>query len=72
MTLASHLNQEQLALRWNLSESTIANWRSKGIGPAFLKLHNRVVYREEDIVAYEAQSLRKSTGEKFQDQEVRA
>lgn len=70
MTLASHLNQEQLAQRWNLSESTIANWRTKGIGPTFLKLHNRVVYREEDIIAYEQQSLRKSTSQKVK--EVRA
>ena len=67
-----HLTQVDLAKRWKLATRTLERWRAQGIGPIFLKLHNRVVYREEDIIAYEAQSLRKSTGEKVQSQEVHA
>jgi hypothetical protein len=56
-----HLNQRQLADRWDLSEATLERWRSEGIGPVFLKLQGQVRYRIEDIEAYEIDSLRKST-----------
>ncbi|HCB1867312.1 TPA: helix-turn-helix domain-containing protein [Citrobacter freundii] len=59
-----HLNQGQLAERWGLSEATLERWRSEGIGPVFLKLQGRVLYRAEDIEAFEAESLRKSTSER--------
>lgn len=58
-----HLNQRQLADRWNLSENTLERWRSEGIGPIYLKLQGRVLYRLVDIDAYEARHLRRSTGE---------
>jgi hypothetical protein len=56
-----HLNQRQLAERWDLSEATLERWRSEGIGPVFLKLQGQVRYRIEDIHAFEAESLRAST-----------
>ena len=59
-----HLNQRQLAERWDLSEATIERWRSEGIGPVFLKLQGQVRYRIEDIEAFEVDSLRKSTSER--------
>jgi len=59
-----HLNQRQLAERWGVSEATLERWRSEGIGPIFLKLHGRVLYRVEDIESYEAECLRKSTSER--------
>lgn len=46
-----HLNQKQLATRW----------RSEGIGPKFLKLCGRVLYRQVDIDAYEESWLTTST-----------
>ncbi|HMU65563.1 MAG TPA: helix-turn-helix domain-containing protein [Cellvibrionaceae bacterium] len=58
-----HLNQAQLAERWGVSESTLERWRTDGIGPVFLKIQGRVLYRLEDIQAYEADCLRKSTSE---------
>ena len=58
-----HLNQHQLADRWDISEATLERWRSGGIGPIFLKLQGRVLYRLEDIEAFELESLRKSTSE---------
>ena len=52
---ASHdlLTDTQLAARWQLSRGTLANQRSQGRGPAYLKLAGRVRYRRSDIEAYE-------------------
>ena len=47
-----HLNQKQLATRWCISEATLERWRSEGIGPKFLKLSGRELYRQVDIEAY--------------------
>ncbi len=58
-----HLNQRQLADRWDVSEASLERWRSEGIGPIFLKLKGRVLYRLEDIEAFELRSLRRSTSE---------
>ena len=59
-----HLNQRQLADRWGISEASLERWRSEGIGPVFLKLQGRVLYRLEDVEAFESESLRKSTSER--------
>lgn len=59
-----HLNQRQLADRWDVSEATLERWRSEGIGPVFLKLQGRVLYRLEDVEGFESDSLRKSTSER--------
>ena len=59
-----HLNQRQLADRWDVSEATLERWRTEGIGPVFLKLQGRVLYRVEDVEPFEADSLRKSTSER--------
>ncbi len=59
-----HLNQRQLADRWDISEATLERWRSDGIGPVFLKLQGRVLYRAGDVETFEAESLRKSTSER--------
>ena len=59
-----HLNQRQLAVRWDISEATLERWRSDGIGPVFLKLQGRVLYRAGDVEAFETESLRKSTSER--------
>ncbi len=56
-----HLNQKQLAARWSISETTLERWRSEGIGPQFLKLCGRVLYRQADIEAYEESCLATST-----------
>jgi hypothetical protein len=56
-----HLNQKQLAARWHLSEATLERWRTEGIGPKFLKLLGRVIYRVVDIEAFEESCLSTST-----------
>ena len=49
-----HLNQIDLARRWSLSHRTLERWRWQGIGPRYLKIGGRVVYRLVDIEDYEA------------------
>ena len=56
-----HLNQVELSRRWSLSPRTLERWRWLGEGPHFLKIGGRVVYRLEDVEAYEAENLRAST-----------
>lgn len=56
-----HLNQTELAERWDVAEATLERWRSDGIGPVFMKILGRVLYRLEDIENFESSSLRKST-----------
>jgi hypothetical protein len=52
-----HLNQVELSRRWSLSPRTLERWRWLRQGPAFLKVGGRVVYRLEDIEAFEARGL---------------
>jgi hypothetical protein len=49
-----HLNQLQLARRWHVSPRTLERWRWLDRGPAFVRLGGRIVYRLEDVEAYEA------------------
>ena len=55
-----HLNQEQVARRWNLSPRSLERWRWRRIGPKYLRLGGRVCYRLTDIEDYERQQLRGS------------
>lgn len=52
-----HFNQVDLSRRWSLSPRTLERWRWLGQGPRFLKVGGRVLYRLEDIEAYEAEQL---------------
>ncbi|NBV35383.1 MAG: DNA-binding protein [Proteobacteria bacterium] len=56
-----HLSQIELAARWTLSPRTLERWRFTGEGPQFVKLGGRVIYRLEDIEAYEAEQIRQMT-----------
>jgi hypothetical protein len=56
-----NLSQHELARRWRLSARTLERWRWTGEGPRFLKVGGRVAYRVEDVEAWEAQRLRRST-----------
>lgn len=56
-----HLNQIDLARRWSISPRTLERWRWLGQGPQYLKIGGRVVYRLDDVEAYEVQQTRTST-----------
>lgn len=53
----SHLNQVELSRRWKLSPRTLERWRWLKEGPRYLKVGGRVIYRLEDIIAFEEQQL---------------
>ena len=53
-----------LAARLNLDPHTLENWRVLGIGPAFHKLGNRVMYSDDDVAAWLAQQRRTSTSDR--------
>ncbi len=55
------LPQHELAKRWSLSPRTLERWRWARRGPAFIKLGGRVLYRMEDIEAFEAAQARHNT-----------
>lgn len=57
-TVVRHLTQDDLAERWRVSPRTLERWRMEGKGPEWLRLPGRVVYREEDVAAFEAAHLR--------------
>ncbi len=56
--MTTMLTQKQLAERWSLSARTLEAWRWQGIGPHFIKIGRRVLYRLQDIEAFENAGLR--------------
>ncbi|MFD1508618.1 helix-turn-helix transcriptional regulator [Lacimonas salitolerans] len=52
------LNQTELAARWKISPRTLERWRWVGECPHYLKIGGRVIYRMEDVEAYEREILR--------------
>jgi hypothetical protein len=50
----------QLVQRWNgvVTTGTLANWRSKHVGPAFVKLRGRILYPADKVCEWEATNLK--------------
>lgn len=69
--LQTHFNQADLAARLNISPRTLERWRWTGEGPAFLKIGGRVVYRLEDVDAFEQARRCESTAQGLQLRGVR-
>jgi len=57
-----HLDQTELSRRWRVSPRTLERWRWLHKGPAYLKIGGRVIYRLDDVEAYEAQRRREIDG----------
>ena len=53
-----HYDQRDLANRWRLSPRTLERWRWEGIGPHYLKIGGRVIYRLSDVEEYETARVR--------------
>lgn len=53
-----HLNQIDLSRRWRLSPRTLERWRWLKLGPPYVKVGGRVLYRLDDIEAHEAPNRR--------------
>ena len=55
---ARRLTQDELADRWRMSPRSLERWRADGFGPEWIKMRGRVLYRTEDVVAFERERLR--------------
>jgi hypothetical protein len=51
----------EAAERLRVSVGTLANWRTAGEGPKFLKFGRRVLYPVPELEAFERASLRSNT-----------
>lgn len=47
------LSPDDLSARWQMPRQSLANMRSRGRGPAFVKIGRNVRYRRSDVAAYE-------------------
>ncbi len=58
--MADFLTPDQLVKRWQgaVTTGTLANWRSKGVGPTFTKLRGRVLYPLQAVVDFENTGMR--------------
>lgn len=52
--LSDLMTPHDLAARWGCSVGHLANLRSAGVGPVYLKLGSSVRYRVSDLMQYEA------------------
>ena len=59
-----HLSQSELVERWGVSPRTLERWRWLGFGPRYIKVGGRVVYRVDEIEAFEERQTRQSTSDK--------
>lgn len=46
-----------------VSVGTLANWRTKGCGPKFVRIGGKIGYRDEDLEAFITAGLRTSTSQ---------
>lgn len=54
------LTEQMLAQRWHCSASRLQRWRAANTGPTYLKIGGKVLYRQEDVSAYEIAHLVKT------------
>jgi len=52
MPVPQLLDDEQAAAILRRSPRTLSRWRAKGIGPNYVNVRNRPLYRECDIAAW--------------------
>ncbi|BAV95744.1 MULTISPECIES: helix-turn-helix transcriptional regulator [Bacteria] len=47
------LRSTELADRWQVAECTVRKWRSKNVGPKYIKVGGSIRYRLDDVLRYE-------------------
>lgn len=59
------LTPAQLSDRWNglINTRTLANWRTQGNGPPFVKIGGAIAYRLADVEAWEHRNTVSSTSQ---------
>ena len=55
------LTTEQLAVRWQMSTSTLAHWLVDGKGPKYIQMYKRILYPIEEVEIWEKSRIRRST-----------
>lgn len=58
--------EKSLCKFWGITIGTLRRWRTTGYGPVYIKVGGRVLYRPEDVKAFEEQTMYLSGGEKIQ------
>lgn len=56
-TVAVIISEKLLAERWYCSIARLQRWRSRKMGPPYVKIGGRILYRISDIEAYEQSCL---------------
>lgn len=57
------LTTRDVSREYRLTESSLEKWRVAGVGPAYLKLSRRVMYRRSDVEQWLADNRRSSTSD---------
>ena len=57
------LTPAELAALWEITETTLSQWRWTGRGPKFQKIGRQVKYRIRDIELFEEQQVRSNTAD---------
>lgn len=52
---------DQLGDRWGKTRQALAQMRHRGNGPAYLKVGKSILYRAEDVLAFEESQIRTRT-----------
>ena len=58
-----HFNPIELSRRWGISPNTLARWRWIRRGVSWVKVGGKVVYRLEDVEAFERANLHLTNSE---------
>jgi predicted site-specific integrase-resolvase len=61
ITMPELMSQDEVSALLDVNVPTLANWRSAGKGPKFVKLCGRVRYRKVDVEEFINSSVRQST-----------
>ena len=61
--LKEYLTPEEVVTRYQgqISVRTLANWRSSGVSPPFVKVGGRILYRIKDLLEWERKRTVDST-----------
>lgn len=59
------LTSKLLASRWNVTATTLKQWRWNGKGPQYVKIGRQVLYRLKDIEQFEELKTRQNTSQTY-------
>lgn len=57
------LTPSELAAHWSINRQTLQKWRTKGYGPRYLKISNRVLYPMQAVLQFQKSSMQQSTAQ---------